>query len=112
MFRFWQWWSTRVTSLQAHFATRRKGVVFTKWRSLWSEAELMYDSEMLADMHYHNYHMRKSFIIWEDQYLRNKLDLQLLNGALAWGRRKLVKRTWKAWSDASKGVYDGVNNGS
>ena len=109
MLRFWKWWSNRATALQTHFATRRKGILFTKWRHMWYQAKLMRDSADLAVLHYHNFQMRKAFVVWEDLYVTNTLDRQLLAGALAWGRRKLVQRSWKVWVDASKGVYDGID---
>ena len=109
MFRFWHWWSNRANALQLHFSTRHKHSIFIKWRAMWSEAKFLKDGEELAEMHHANFQLRKAFVVWEDVYVRNKLDLQLLNGALAWGRRKLVERTWRAWVDASKGLFDGVD---
>ena len=110
MLRFWRWWSTRADALQEHFKRRRKGNVFTKWKNMWCEIKLMHDSEELADMHYEHFAMRKAFLGWEDIFITNKLESQLLRGALLWGRRRIVERTWNAWKDCSLGLFDDKYN--
>jgi|TARA_B110000211_G_C13741855_1_gene404919 hypothetical protein len=68
----------------------------------------MRDAEELADMHYEHFSMRKAFLAWEGVFITNKLQEQLLRGAMVWGRRRLVQKSWNAWRDCSKGFFDGV----
>tara|TARA_B100000780_G_scaffold225264_1_gene164349 strand:+ start:127 stop:558 length:432 start_codon:yes stop_codon:yes gene_type:complete len=106
--RLWSWWSKRADALVAHFEQRRKFNAFGMWKYMWYQQKLLHDSEELADMHYEHSVMRKAFLVWEDLFITKQLEAQLLAGALAWGRRRLVHKCWNAWRDCSKGMFDGV----
>ena len=104
MIHFWRIWARRVEALQEHFALRKMGLTFAAWQALWLYRKEAREYATLADMHYENFSMQRAFSGWESAVTDRKLQRRVRQGAIAWGRRRLVQRIFLAWQVAIFGV--------
>jgi hypothetical protein len=103
MIHFWHIWARRVEALQEHFALRKMGLTFAAWQALWLYRKEAREYATLADMHYENASMQRAFMGWENSVTDRKLQRRVRQGAIAWGRRRLVQRIFVAWQVATFG---------
>ena len=100
MIKYWHVWAHRAEALQEHFALRRMGLTFAAWQALWMYRKESREYQILADMHYKNTTMQRAYSRWENAITDRKLQRRVRQGAIAWGRRRLVHRIFHAWQVA------------
>lgn len=84
-------------ALQEHFALRRLGLAFAAWQALWLYRKEAREFASLAEMHYKNSSMDRVFSGWQGAITDRKLQRRVRQGAVAWGRRRLVQKVLQSW---------------